>query len=331
MYQLARPILFSLSPERAHRLVMASLTMLGPIARGPASWSSPPSKPEEAVEIAGLKLANRVGLAAGLDKDGELVRYWPCVGFGFIELGTVTAHPQAGNPSPRLFRFPKREALVNRMGFNNHGSEALARRLRKLRDGGWVPPVPVGVNIGKSKVTPLEDAVADYVTSTERLRDVSDYLVVNVSSPNTPGLRSLQDPEHLSGIVAGVVESAQGVPVFVKLAPDLGDEGVVEAVHVAEAQGAQGIIATNTTIKRHGLPEVGPGGTSGKPLLPRALEVVSLVTRESNLPVIGVGGIAGPEDARAMLDAGAQAVQVYSALVFQGPGLVRRLRAGLTT
>ncbi|MGB0589445.1 MAG: quinone-dependent dihydroorotate dehydrogenase [Myxococcota bacterium] len=329
MYGLARPLLFSLSPERAHRLVVGGLKMLGPLARVPAGWAYRGPTSGETVEIAGLTFGNPLGLAAGLDKDGELVQYWPCVGFGFVELGTVTALAQPGNPQPRLFRFPEREALVNRMGFNNHGSEALAKRLRGLRESGWTSPVPVGVNIGKSKVTPLEDAVADYVTSTERLRDVSDYLVVNVSSPNTPGLRSLQDPAHLRGIVAGVVQAADSVPVFVKLAPDLADEGVMESVHVAESEGASGIIATNTTIERHGIPDVGAGGTSGKPLFPRALDVVRLVARESALPVIGVGGIASAEDAAAMIAAGARAVQVYSALVFQGPALVGAIRRGL--
>ena len=329
MYGLARPLLFSLSPERAHRLVVGGLRALGPVARVPAGWAYRGPTSGETVEVAGLTFGNPLGLAAGLDKDGELVQYWPCVGFGFIELGTVTALAQPGNPQPRLFRFPDREALVNRMGFNNHGSEALANRLKRLRDSGWQAPVPVGVNIGKSKITPLEDAVADYVTSTERLRDVADYLVVNVSSPNTPGLRSLQDPAHLRGIVAGVVAASGDTPVFVKLAPDLADEGVMESVRVAESEGAHGIIATNTTIERHGIPDVGPGGTSGRPLFPRALDVVRLVAQESRLPVIGVGGIASAEDAAAMLDAGARAVQVYSALVFQGPGLVGKIRKGL--
>jgi dihydroorotate dehydrogenase len=329
MYGLARPLLFSLSPERAHRLVVGALRTLGPVARVPARWAYRGPTSGEAVEVAGLTFGNPLGLAAGLDKDGELVQYWPCVGFGFVELGTVTALAQPGNPKPRLFRFPEREALVNRMGFNNHGSEALAKRLRSLQERGWRSPVPVGVNIGKSKVTPLEDAVADYVTSTERLRDVCDYLVVNVSSPNTPGLRSLQDPAHLRGIVAGVVDAAGDTPVFVKLAPDLADEGVMESVRVAEAEGAHGIIATNTTVERHGLPDVGAGGTSGKPLFPRALDVVRLVARESSLPVIGVGGIASAEDAAAMLDAGARAVQVYSSFVFQGPALIGQVRRGL--
>jgi dihydroorotate dehydrogenase len=331
MYALARPLLFRLTPERAHRVVIAGLRTLGPVARAAANWAWGGSDDGGAVELAGLTLPNPIGLAAGLDKDGELIRYWPCVGFGFVELGTVTALAQPGNPEPRLFRFPAEEALVNRMGFNNHGSLALANRLRALAERGWTSPVPVGVNIGKSKVTPLEEAASDYVISTERLRDVADYLVVNVSSPNTPGLRDLQDPEHLRKIVAGVTEAARGTPVFVKLAPDLEDEAILEAVNVAAAEGASAVVATNTTLARHGLPDVGAGGTSGRPLLPRALDVVGLVSRETSLPVIGVGGIAGPEDAAAMLAAGARAVQVYSALVFQGPGLVSRIRRGLAS
>ncbi len=318
-----------MDPERAHRLVFGALRRLGPVARGAARLGAPRPSGEAALEIAGLRLPSPVGLAAGLDKDGELARLWPCLGFGFVELGTVTAHPQEGNPRPRLFRFPEAQALVNRMGFNNRGSEALAVRLGGLRDQGWRPLSPIGVNIGKSKVTPLDAAVEDYVLSTQRLAPVADYLVINVSSPNTPGLRSLQDPERLGAIVAGVHEHAEGVPVFVKLSPDLGVTALDEAVEVAERRGAAGIIATNTTLERFGLPDVGAGGLSGRPLHPRALEVVTHVCARTTLPVIGVGGIASAADARAMLDAGARAVQIYSALIFQGPRLVGRIVRGL--
>ncbi len=330
MYRAARPLLFRLDPERAHRLVFGTLAALGPVARTLSSWAAGAPDPRLELEIAGLRFPSPIGLAAGLDKDGTLARFWHGLGFGFVELGTVTALPQPGNERPRLFRFPEQEALVNRMGFNNAGSEALAARLRRLRDAGWVPRGPIGANIGKSKVTPLEDAVSDYATSARRLAGCCDYMVVNVSSPNTPGLRSLQSSDQLARILDAVRAEVGALPVFAKLAPDLEDEAVVDAARVVTAAGAAGVIATNTTIQRHGLPEVGPGGLSGRPLLPRALEVVRLLASACELPIIGVGGVASAEDALAMLGAGASAVQVYSALIFQGPGLVRGLNQGLS-
>jgi len=270
-----------------------------------------------------------VGLAAGLDKNGALPRLWPTLGFGAMELGTATALAQPGNPRPRLFRFPDAGAIVNRMGFNNDGAEALAEKLQALAKAGWESPIPVGVNIGKSKVTPVEEAVSDYRASARSLAPLADYLVVNVSSPNTPGLRSLQDPEQLGAIAEAVVEEAGAVPVFVKLAPDLDKAGITDAVRVAEESGAQGIIATNTTIDHHGLGDVGGGGLSGLPLRERALEVVALVRSATSLPIIGVGGIASGPDALAMLRAGATAVQVYTGLIFRGPGLIKEINAHL--
>ncbi|MFN3196822.1 MAG: quinone-dependent dihydroorotate dehydrogenase [Bradymonadia bacterium] len=330
MYALTRPLLFSLSPERAHNLVMGSLAAAGPLARLTARLTSGTPDPALATEIAGLKLPSPVGLAAGLDKDGRLIPFWPALGFGFIEVGTVTAHPQAGNPKPRMFRFPEQRALINRMGFNNQGSAALAERLKRLRESGPELPVPLGVNLGKSKITPLEDAVEDYAISTERVARYADYLVINVSSPNTPGLRSLQGAETLGEIVAAVVARREGRPVFVKLAPDLTFEALDEAVAVAEDNGAEGIIATNTTIERHGITEdVGNGGLSGAPLRPRALEVVRHVVPKTKLPVIAVGGISTAAHVLEALEAGAKAVQIYSALIFEGPGLVKRLNRGI--
>ncbi|MGM0578595.1 MAG: quinone-dependent dihydroorotate dehydrogenase [Myxococcota bacterium] len=329
MYRLLRPLLFRMDPERAHDLTFRALELLGPVARAAARLRAGARSPRLATEVAGLELGGPVGLAAGLDKDGRLVRLWPCLGFGSVELGTVTAHAQPGNPRPRLFRFPEEGALVNRMGFNNAGSDALAKRLRGLRDGGWEPVVPVGVNIGKSKITPLDEAVDDYRTSARRLRDVADYLVINVSSPNTPGLRELQDKEHLARILDGVRSEAGDVPVFVKLAPDLDLSALDEAVAVAESGGAAGIVATNTTIRRYDLPDVGPGGLSGRPLLPRALEVVRHVAHSTELPVIGVGGIRTIDDVEAMLGAGARAVQVYTAFIYEGPMLASRLNRSL--
>jgi dihydroorotate dehydrogenase len=326
MYRWIRPALFALDPETAHRLVFGTLRVLGPVGRAVARGFFGPPDRRLRTELAGLSLAGPIGLAAGLDKDGVLARFWETLGFGFAELGTVTALPQPGNPRPRLFRFPEARALVNRMGFNNQGSERLAERLGRTHDG---CRIPIGANLGKSKATEIERSFDDYRMSARRLAGVVDYLVVNVSSPNTAGLRSLQDPARLGDLVAGVVAEAKGRPVFVKLGPDLDDRALEEACRVAEARGARGILATNTTLERHGLPEVGPGGLSGAPLAPRALACIRVAARATSLPVIGVGGI---EDLAGVLDAfraGAAAVQIFTGLVFHGPGLVSRLNRQL--
>jgi dihydroorotate dehydrogenase len=330
MYALARPLLFRLDPERAHEFVFATVGRLGPVARLGMRLALPMPDHRLAVTVAGLRWPTPIGLAAGLDKDGRLARFWPEMGFGAIELGTVTAHAQPGNPQPRLFRIPDAGALINRMGFNNAGSAALAARLRSLRDAGWQPEIPVGVNLGKSKITELDAAVDDYATSTERLASLADYLVVNVSSPNTPGLRTLQDADRLAAIVEAVVARADSRPVFVKLAPDLETGALDDAIAVSAERGASGFIATNTTIDHHGLAEVGAGGLSGRPLFPRALEVVRHVASRTALPVIGVGGVRTVDDVLAMLGAGAAAVQVYTALIYEGPTLVSRLLGGLS-
>lgn len=331
MYRLVRPLLFRLSPETAHNVTFRGLRALGPVARWVAGTAFGSPDPRLRVDVGGLSFAGPIGLAAGLDKNGVLARFWPNLGFGAIELGTVTALAQAGNPKPRLFRFPAAKAVVNRMGFNNAGSAALAQRLSGLRSQSHAS---LGVNLGKSKVTALEEAAQDYATSASRVRDRCDYLVINVSSPNTPGLRQLQDADHLKGILAAVVAEAGGKPVFVKLAPDLTEEALTDAIAVAENGGAAGIIATNTTIERTGLtPEqaqtVGAGGLSGAPLQPRALEVIGFVARNTHLPVIGVGGISTVDHVLAALRAGAVAVQLYSAFIYEGPGLIHRLNKGL--
>lgn len=323
MYPAARALLFCLDPETAHGLVFGMMKLSGPVGRGLGSLLGGTPDKRLRMDVAGVTWAGPVGLAAGLDKDATLPRLWPELGFGAMELGTATALAQEGNPRPRLFRFPEAGAIVNRMGFNNRGATAMAERLSGLRASGWTPPIPLGVNIGKSKVTPVEDAVADYRESAGLLGPVADYLVVNVSSPNTPGLRSLQDPDQLKAIVTAVLEASAPTPVFVKLAPDLDDKGLEEAVRVAEVAGVAGIIATNTTIDHHGLPDVGAGGLSGRPLRQRALEVVKLVRATTTLPIVGVGGISSGADAIEMLRAGATVVQVYSGLIFQGPGLVQ--------
>jgi len=339
----ARPLLFRLGggdAEAVHHRTVDLVQALGdrPWARtGVSRALAPPGAP---VRLLGLTFPNRVGLAAGMDKDGRGVRAWGALGFGHVELGTVTAHPQPGNDRPRLFRLPASRAVINRMGFNNAGVAALARRLREAREEGAID-IPVGVSIGKTKVTPLEDAVEDYLTSVRALDGLADYLAVNVSSPNTPGLRDLQDAGPLAELLGAVVGETRrlagegrATPVLVKLAPDLTDAALEQALAVAIGAGAAGLIATNTTIgRRHVAPvdralaEREAGGLSGAPLTRRAREVVARIRAATDLPQIGVGGVMTVDDAAAMLDAGADLVQVYTGLIYAGPALVRQVAA----
>ena len=330
-WRLLRPLLFSLDAERAHRLVVGGLGAAPRLSAAVLRGLTGGPSPSQARRIGPLAVGGPVGLAAGLDKDGEAVEVWPALGFGFVEIGTVTALPQPGNPRPRLFRLRPERALINRMGFNNHGSEALAARLRRLREAGRWPSVPVGANLGKSKVTPLDEAPADYVTSVNRLKPFVDYLTVNVSSPNTPGLRDLIQAPALRALLGAVVPAAGALPVFVKLSPDSAPEDLAAAVEVAIEQGCAGIIATNTTSTRPG--ETGrlgeAGGLSGAPLWPLARGRIGevLAVTAGRVPVIGVGGVERPEQVAELLAAGCAAIQVYSSLIFHGPGLVRRLSA----
>jgi dihydroorotate dehydrogenase len=274
--------------------------------------------------VFGVRFPGPVGLAAGMDKDGRALRAWPAFGFGFVEVGTVTWHAQPGNPQPRLFRLPASEAVINRMGFNNGGAAALAERLRALGP----LKVPLGVSIGKSKVTPVEEAVEDYRSSLKVLAPYADYFAVNVSSPNTPGLRGLQDKAALDTLL-GALDTT--VPLLVKIAPDLSEQAIADVLEVCAAHDVAGLIATNTTLSRDGLAPSDAetaqqaGGLSGRPLTTRALDVVTFVAKESTLPIIGVGGIHSPDDALRMLDAGAALVQVYTGLIYEGPGLVRTI------
>jgi dihydroorotate dehydrogenase len=301
------------------------------------------------VRAFGLDFPGPLGLAAGFDKDGEGVIGLAALGFSFIEVGTVTARPQRGNPKPRMFRFPDERALVNRMGFNNQGAAALSARLRALRARPGFKPI-IGVNIGKTKVVPEEEAVADYVTSARLVADVADYVVVNVSSPNTPGLRNLQAADKLRPILTGVraaldeARPRRRVPLLVKIAPDLADADVDAVADLAVELSLDGIIATNTTISRAGLhdtaavADAGPGGLSGAPLRQRSLEVLTRLHDRcgKRVTLIAAGGITTPADAEARLAAGATLLQAYTAFIYEGPwwpsqvqrGLAARLRSG---
>jgi dihydroorotate dehydrogenase len=305
-----------------------------------------PKDPALRVRALGLDFPGPLGIAAGFDKDGEAVLGLAALGFAFVEVGTVTARPQPGNPRPRMFRFPQDRALVNQMGFNNHGAAALAARLRALRSraAGRAGGCPIiGVNIGKTRAVPERDAIADYVTSATLVADVADYVAVNVSSPNTPGLRDLQEAgklEPLLAAVRGALDAAspgRAVPLLVKIAPDLSGDGIDAITDLALGLGLDGIIATNTTTSRDGLTDAravaaaGPGGLSGAPLKRRSLRVLRRVSARAGgrLTLIAAGGIENAADARERLDAGAALVQAYTAFTYQGPLWPRRVHDGL--
>jgi dihydroorotate dehydrogenase len=331
VYDLLKRGLFLLSPERAHVLAMSALRALGTVRTAP---SLPAGGPDLGVTSAGLRFAHPVALAAGFDKDGEAVAGLFGVGFAGVEVGTVTPRPQPGNPAPRLFRIPEARALINRMGFNNHGLDAMARRLRCLGRR----PGPVGVNLGKNKDTPLERAVDDYVAGVEKLGALADYVVVNASSPNTPGLRQLQQSEPLRALLSTVharlEEIAPGKPLFLKIAPDLSSEEVESIVDVAVDVGITGLICTNTTLSRPGVS--GPvaaeaGGLSGAPLAPLALETLRRASARARgrLALWASGGIFTADDVLERLEAGADLCQVYTAFIYEGPFLVPTLVSGL--
>jgi len=335
---VARPVLFRMGKGDAETAHHRTLTTLAKIAGSRsalsvlARMSGPRGAPRR---VFGVDFPSPVGLAAGMDKDGVALKAWPALGFGFVEVGTVTAHGQPGNPRPRLFRLTESESIINRMGFNNAGAAALAARLADVGDIG----VPLGISLGKSKVTPVEAAVGDYLTSLRALYRFADYLAVNVSSPNTPGLRGLQDRGPLDELLGALTEEAgclagqhdRPVPVLVKIAPDLSDAALGELLEVCSDRGIAGVIATNTTVERPGVTpretalaaEV--GGLSGRPLAQRARQVARFVTSHCDLPVIGVGGIATADDGLAMLDAGASLLQLYTGFIYGGPQLVRDL------
>lgn len=336
MYPLLfRTVLSRLDPETAHHLGMAVIRVLGwaPIAPLVRALTRPDAS--LAVDALGVRFPSPFGVAAGFDKNAVGVRGLDALGFGHVEIGTVTAIPQDGNPRPRLFRLVPDRAVINRMGFNNRGAEAAARRLAALRRGGAV----VGANIGKSRVVDVENATADYVTSARMLAPLADYLAVNVSSPNTPGLRGLQAVQTLRPLLEAVKAAAGSTPLLVKIAPDLPDDEVTAITALAVEIGLAGIIATNTTIGRDGLATdpatveaAGAGGLSGAPLKRRSLEVLRLIRAAAPDPsfcVISVGGIETAADVRERLDAGATLTQGYTAFLYRGPLWARQINRGL--
>jgi dihydroorotate dehydrogenase len=320
-----RPLLFSLDAETAHRLTIKLLRAAShsDFALHRLRLFQPPSKPRT---LFGLNFPNPIGLAAGLDKNGVALPAWAALGFGFVEIGTITAKAQPGNPKPRIFRLPEQQALINRLGFNNDGADVIAERLTKLRQSRRWPAIPVGINIGKSRATPLERATDDYLYSFRLLRDFADYITLNVSSPNTPGLRELQEPRKLSELLdaIGNEPDAARKPVLVKISPDLSPVELEAALGVCAENGVAGIIATNTTLDHSSVPPAlnEEGGLSGAPLREKATALVRDIVAKSTIPVIASGGICDAESAREKFEAGAELVQLYTGLVYRGPGLI---------
>ncbi len=334
---IVRKILFNFDPEAVHHFTfrMIKLMFRLPGVPGMVRKQFSVEHPSLERELFGLKFKNPVGLAAGFDKNALLFDEFTGYGFGFVEVGTVTPRPQPGNPKKRLFRLKQDEAIINRMGFNNDGVEQIAARLRKRKTD-----VIIGGNIGKNKVTPNENATEDYLICFEKLFEVVDYFVVNVSSPNTPNLRALQDKEPLTRLLASLQERNAGKPkpkpILLKIAPDLSDEQLLDIIDIVKETRIAGVIATNTTISREGLISESKdetGGLSGKPLRERSTEVIRFLAEKSNksFPIIGVGGIHSAADAKEKLEAGADLVQLYTGFIYEGPALVREINKSLVS
>ncbi|MEM6698079.1 MAG: quinone-dependent dihydroorotate dehydrogenase [Bacteroidota bacterium] len=336
MYQLLKPLLFQIAPEKAHHLTVKlfKIVLNIPIINTLFKQNYRYEHPTLEKQLFGLNFKNPVGLAAGFDKDGKYFREMAALGFGFIEVGTVTPKGQVGNPQPRLFRLPEDEALINRMGFNNDGVEALIKQLKKGKPKGVI----IGGNIGKNKVTPNEQAVEDYKITFEALFPYVDYFVVNVSSPNTPNLRDLQEKEPLTKLLSTLQDlnqaKIQPKPLLLKIAPDLTFSQIDDVIEIAGEVKLDGLIATNTTIDRSNLAatdtqieSIGAGGLSGAPLRKRATEVIRYIHEKTNgaLPIVGVGGINSAEDALEKIQAGASLVQIYTGLIYQGPTLIKKI------
>jgi dihydroorotate dehydrogenase len=333
--QFIRPLLFLFKPEMVHQLVSWILRLAG--ARFILHLIYGFEDERLGRDILGIHFKNPIGLAAGFDKDAEMLAPMASCGFGFIEIGTVTPKQQDGNPKPRLFRLIGDEALVNRMGFNNDGAERILKRLKNRPEG-----IIIGGNIGKNRATPNKQAVSDYVSALNTLYDAVDYFAVNVSSPNTPGLRELQDKEPLTELLSELQRVNSGKsprkPILLKISPDLTDTQLDDIIEIVEQTQLDGIIATNTTITRDGLKtseseveKIGDGGLSGRPLRERSTEIVRYIYEKSEgtIPIIGVGGIHSADDVLEKLEAGAALVQLYTGFIYEGPGLVKRIKKQL--
>ena len=344
--KIIRPLLFWQDSEVAHNKAVSALARVSRSSFALDAVKSIYGSLELPTEVFGLKFPNPVGLAAGMDKHAAAVPGWSALGFGFCELGGVTWHAQPGNPKPRMFRAIPDESVINRMGFNNYGAEAVAQKLTEWKSSGRWPSHPVGINLGKSKITPLENAAEDYANSFRALRELADFFVVNVSSPNTPNLRQLQDKAALDEIFAAIQEQNGSQnseariqkPILVKVAPDLTFEALDEILELVAPRNIAGIVATNTTIARPPTTDAKlqkiyaeTGGLSGRPLRARSTEVVRHLYKQTQgkLPIIGVGGIFDADDAWEKITAGASLVQVYTGMVYEGPGLARKINAGL--
>lgn len=336
MYKsVVRPILFKFQPESVHNFTMNYLSVLSKIPGALSVISTMRSTPKKDLsrEVFGIKFPNPVGLAAGLDKNAEAFDSLGAMGFGFVEIGTLTPKPQPGNPLPRLFRIVQDRAVINRMGFNNRGVADAVKRLKKRKTN-----VIIGGNIGKNKVTPNEDAVSDYEICFNELHPYVDYFVVNISSPNTPNLRELQDKAPLKELLARLMSlnslKSLQKPILLKIAPDLTDSQLDDIIEIVQETGIAGIVATNTTIARAPLTAepktidaIGAGGLSGAPLKDRSTEVIRYISHKTDgkLPIIGVGGIMSAEDALEKLEAGASLIQLYSGFIYEGPGLIKQI------
>ncbi len=338
MYKLIRPLLFMMSPEKAHSTTIKMFKFFHKIPgiKGIMKSAYSYEHHDLETEVLGLKFKNPIGLAAGFDKDGDFIHEFSTLGFGFIEIGTITPHAQDGNPKPRLFRLPQDEALINRMGFNNRGATAAKRKLQKRPKN-----VIIGGNIGKNKMTPNEMAISDYLICFKELHPHVDYLVLNVSSPNTPDLRQLQDQEPLEKLLTAIVKANKmkpiAKPILLKIAPDVTDSMLDDIIEIVGRKEVDGIIATNTTIEREGLQTskeeldgIGEGGLSGKPLSSKSEYVINFIrSRNRTIPIIAVGGVMNADDAIRKIEAGANLVQIYTGLIYKGPGLVREINEDL--
>lgn len=338
--KLAKPLLFRMDPEHIHHFTIDRLRQAGKskaVQKLMRAMYEVSDLPSLKVEVAGISLKSPIGLAAGLDKDGQAVPAFSAMGFGFMEVGTVTPRPQPGNDKPRLFRLPEDAALINRMGFNNSGAEAMAKEL-----GAAERHIPVGINIGKNKVTPNEQAVEDYIDCIRVLYSHGDFFVVNISSPNTPDLRKLQHGDELKKLLTALVQetnrknsqSSKSKPLFVKLAPDFAADELEQTVDVLLETGISGIVATNTTLSRDGLKHANAkesGGLSGRPLTHPSTQVIRRIYNQTQgkIPIIGVGGIFTAQDAYDKIRAGANVIEIYTGLIYRGPGIVKHIHHGL--